>query len=97
MAVTVRVPGPLRRLTNGSSEVSVEGATVSEALNNLDSAYPGFRDRIYDGSGNLRQFINIYVNDADIRFAHGLDTPITERDELSIVPAVAGGNLVAER
>jgi len=91
MAVTIRVPGPLRRLTNGSAEVSVEGGTVSEALTNLDATYPGFRDRIYDDSGNLRQFINIYVNDSDIRFAQGLDTPIGERDELSIVPAVAGG------
>jgi sulfur-carrier protein len=91
MAVTVRVPGPLRRLTNGSAEVNVEGATVSEALTNLDREYPGFRDRIYDDAGNLRQFINIYVNEADIRFAHGLETPITERDEVSIVPAVAGG------
>lgn len=92
MAVTVRVPGPLRRLTNGNAEVSVEGATVAEALINLDGEYPGFRDRIYDDSGNLRQFINIYVNDSDIRFSHGLETPISERDELSIVPAVAGGS-----
>jgi molybdopterin synthase sulfur carrier subunit len=91
MAVTVRVPGPLRRLTNGNAEVNVEGATVSEALTNLDREYPGFRDRIYDDSGNLRQFINIYVNESDIRFANGLETPVTERDELSIVPAVAGG------
>jgi len=91
MAVTVRVPGPLRRLTNGSAEVSVEGGTVSEALTNLNAEYPGFRDRIYDDSGNLRQFINIYVNDSDIRFAQGLETPIGERDEVSIVPAVAGG------
>jgi sulfur-carrier protein len=96
MAVTVRVPGPLRRLTNGNAEVSVEGATVSEALTNLDSEYPGFRDRIYDDSGKLRQFINIYVNDSDIRFSHGLETPISERDELSIVPAVAGGCVTAE-
>ncbi len=92
MAIIVRVPGPLRRLTNGSAEVSVEGRTVSEALGNLDSEYPGFRDRIYDDSGNLRQFINIYVNESDIRFAHGLETPIKESDELSIVPAVAGGH-----
>ena len=96
MAVTVRVPGPLRRLTNGSAEVSVEGATVAEALTNLDTEFPGFRDRIYDDSGNLRQFINIYVNDSDIRFSHGLETPINERDELSIVPAVAGGWTGAE-
>ena len=91
MPVTVRVPGPLRRLTNGSAEVQVEGATVSEALTNLSSEYPGIHERIYDDSGNLRQFINIYVNDSDIRFTHGLDTPVNERDEVSIVPAVAGG------
>lgn len=94
MAVTVRVPGPLRRLTNGSAEVSVDGATVSEALASLDGSYPGFRERLYDDAGNLRQFINIYVNDSDIRFGQGLDTPIGERDELSIVPAVAGGAAV---
>jgi len=91
MAVTVRVPGPLRRLTNGSAEVSVEGGTVKDALQNLDATYPGFRDRLYDDAGQLRPFINIYVNDSDIRFGQGLDTPVGERDELSIVPAVAGG------
>ena len=58
MAVTVRVPGPLRRLTNGSAEVSVEGGTVKDALQNLDATYPGFRDRLYDDAGQLRQFIN---------------------------------------
>jgi len=72
--------------------VSVEGGTVKDALQNLDAAYPGFRDRLYDDEGKLRQFINIYVNDSDIRFGQGLDTPVGERDELSIVPAVAGGD-----
>lgn len=91
MAVTVRVPGPLRRLTNGSAEVEVEGATVSQALQDLESRYPGFHDRLYDPSGSLRQFINIYLNDSDIRFGQGLDTPVGENDDLSIVPAVAGG------
>lgn len=91
MALTVRIPGPLRRLTGGSAEVAVEGSTVQEALTNLDTSYPGFRDRLYDDQGKLRQFINIYVNDSDIRFGQGLDTPVSERDELSIVPAVAGG------
>jgi molybdopterin synthase sulfur carrier subunit len=91
MALTVRIPGPLRRLTNGSAEVTVEGGTVHEALQNLDASYPGFRDRLYDDQGKLRQFINIYVNDSDIRFGQGLDTPVSERDEVSIVPAVAGG------
>lgn len=91
MAVTVRVPGPLRRLTNGSAEVQVEGTTVSAALQDLESKFPGFHDRLYDGSGGLRQFINIYLNDSDIRFGQGLDTPVGENDDLSIVPAVAGG------
>ncbi|MBV8300799.1 MAG: MoaD/ThiS family protein [Candidatus Dormibacteraeota bacterium] len=91
MAVTVRVPGPLRRLTNGSADVQVEGGTVGQVLTQLDAEYPGFRDRLYDDQGNLRQFINIYVNDSDIRFGQGLDTPVAERDELSIIPAVAGG------
>ncbi len=91
MAVRVRVPGPLRRLTGGDAEVSVDGATVSAALGDLEQRYPGFHDRLYDADGQLRQFINIYVNDSDIRFSQGLDTPVGERDELSIVPAVAGG------
>jgi molybdopterin synthase sulfur carrier subunit len=91
MPVTVRVPGPLRRLTGGKAEVEVEGSTVSEALADLDRRYPGFRERLYDGSGQLRQFINIYLNDSDIRFGQGLDTPVGDHDDLSIVPAVAGG------
>ena len=91
MAVTVRVPGPLRRLTGGQPEVEVDGGTVSEALRDLESRYPGFNDRLYGPEGQLRQFINIYLNDADIRFGQGLDTPVGENDDLSIVPAVAGG------
>ena len=91
MPVTVRVPGPLRRLTEGRPEVEVEGDTVSQALQDLEQRYPGFRERLYDGSGQLRQFINIYLNDSDIRFGQGLETPLGEHDDLSIVPAVAGG------
>lgn len=91
VTVLVRVPGPLRRLTAGSSQVEVEGATVAQALTDLETRYPGFRDRLYDESGKLRQFINIYVNDNDIRFGGGLETPVSDRDDISIVPAVAGG------
>lgn len=91
MPVTVRVPGPLRRLTEGSSEVQVQGETVSQALEDLEAKHPGFRERLYDPNGKLRQFINIYLNDSDIRFGQGLDTPVGENDDLSIVPAVAGG------
>jgi sulfur-carrier protein len=92
MAVKVRVPGPLRRLTAGESIVEVDGATVSEALDALEAKYPGFRERIYDQDGKLRQFVNIYKNDEDIRFGSGLDTQIGQDDDLSIVPAVAGGH-----
>jgi molybdopterin synthase sulfur carrier subunit len=91
MAVTVRVPGPLRRLSGGSSEVSVDGGTVAEAFADLETRHPGFRERLYDADGKLRQFINVYVNDSDIRFGEGLDTPVSGNDDISIVPAVAGG------
>ena len=91
MPVNVRVPGSLRRLTAGNSQVEVEGGTVAAALTDLEVRFPGFRDRLYDDGSKLRQFINIYVNDADIRFGGGLDTPVAEGDDISIVPAVAGG------
>ncbi len=89
--MNIRVPGPLRRLTDGSPQVEVDGSTVAEALADLEARYPGFRERLYDDSGNLRQFINIYVNDTDIRFGGGMETPVGERDDISIIPAVAGG------
>jgi len=91
MAVKVRIPGPLRRLTSGESIVEVDGASVGEVLDNLEVKYPGFRERIYDGDGKLRQFVNIYKNDEDIRFGSGLETTVAPGDDLSIVPAVAGG------
>jgi molybdopterin synthase sulfur carrier subunit len=91
MAVKVRVPGPLRRLTAGESVVEVDGGTVAEALAALEAKYPGFRERIYDQDGKLRQFVNIYKNDEDIRFGSGLETELGQEDDLSIVPAVAGG------
>jgi MoaD family protein len=93
MAVKVRVPGPLRKLTAGESIVEVEGGTVAEVLGALETQYPGFKERIYDPEGNLRQFVNIYKNDEDIRFGSGLETAIEPGDDLSIVPAVAGGRL----
>lgn len=91
MAVKVRVPGALRQLTRGAAIVEVDGGTVGQALDALDRQYPGFRERLYDQQGQLRQFINIYRNDEDIRFGSGLQTPLAENDDLSIVPAVAGG------
>lgn len=90
MAILVRIPTPLRRLTDSRSTVEAEGKTVSEVLLDLDSKYPGIRERLYDEE-DLRRFINIYLNDADIRFLNGENTAVKEGDHLSIIPAIAGG------
>lgn len=91
MSVTVRVPTTLRPISGGASEVSVGGATLSEVLANLESAHPGFRDRLFDTDGNLRRFVNVFVADDDVRFLQGLDTPVPDGETVSIIPAVAGG------
>ena len=91
MSVTVRIPAQLRTLTGGEGEVSVSGSTVAEVLKDLDSSHPGFSDRLFDDTGALRRFVNIFLTDEDVRFLQGLDTPVTEGQTLSIVPAVAGG------
>ena len=91
MAVTVRIPTQLRSLAGGASEVPVGGGTVAEILKQLDAEHPGFGERIFDESGALRRFVNLYVNGEDVRFLTGLDTNLKSGDELSIVPAVAGG------
>ena len=91
MAVNVRIPTQLRQLTGGASEVSVEGTTVAEALKALDATHPGFAERLYDESGGLRRFVNVFVAEEDIRFLDGLSTPLKDGQTVSIVPAVAGG------
>jgi molybdopterin synthase sulfur carrier subunit len=91
MAVTVRVPTTLRTLTAGASEVSVDGATVQDVLDGLESAHPGFKSRLLDDDGNLRRFVNVFVADDDVRFLEGLATKVTEGDTVAIIPAVAGG------
>ena len=91
MAVTVRIPTQLRTLSSGASEVSVEGGTVAEALKALDTAHPGFAERLFDESGSLRRFVNVFLADEDIRFLDGVDTSVIEGQTISIVPAVAGG------
>ena len=91
MSVNVRVPAPLRRLTNGQDKVSGDGATVAEVIANLDEQYPGISERLCDETGQLRNFVNLYVNGEDVRFLDGLGTGTTSGDEVSIVPAVAGG------
>ncbi len=90
MAVTVRIPTPLRTLTGGADEVSADGATVAEVIENLETHHPGMKDRLCDEKG-VRRFVNIYANDEDIRFLDNLETLLKEGDTLSIVPAIAGG------
>lgn len=90
MAISVRIPTPLRRLTQGESVVRAGGTTVSEVLLDLDTRYPGLRHRLYEGD-MLRRFINVYLNDEDIRFLEGEGTPVHDGDLISIVPAIAGG------
>ena len=87
----IRIPGPLRRLSEGESVVEVQAADLRSAIEQLDSRYPGFRDRLLDPEGKPRQFVNIYLNDEDVRLGDGLDAKVAEKDEISIVPAVAGG------
>jgi molybdopterin converting factor small subunit len=91
MSVTVRVPTILRPLTGGEAEVSVEGATLADVLNALEAGHTGIRARVLDDDGKLRRFVNVYVNDDDVRFAEGLATPTPDGASVSIIPAVAGG------
>ncbi len=91
MSVLVRIPTPLRRITNGQDKVNVEGATINEIVSSLESEFPGMKERLCDEQGELRNFVNVYVNGEDVRFLQGIETPTKEGDEISIVPAVAGG------
>ena len=88
---SVRIPTPLRKLTNDLEVVSAAGANVGELIANLDLAFPGLRERICDEPGAVRRFVNIFVSDEDIRFLQELATPLKDTDEVSIVPAIAGG------
>lgn len=90
-SVSVRLPTVLRPQANGQSLVQQHGSTVGEVVNGLVEAYPGLRSNLLDESGNVRKFVNVYVNDEDIRFLDKLDTPVKEGDEVAILPAVAGG------
>ncbi len=88
---SVRIPTPLRNLTDGQQKVDVEASTIGELLQALDNAHPGFSERILDENGELRRFVNIYVDGEDIRFSEGFDTVVADSNEVSIVPSVAGG------
>jgi len=92
MSATVRIPTPLRKVTNGEDKASVEGATMSEVVESLENRFPGLKERICEPTGELRSFVNVYINGEDIRFVDGMSSSIASGDEISIVPAVAGGS-----
>ncbi len=91
MAIKVRIPTPLMKLTDNQSEVSAEGETISDIINNLENQFNGIKDRICEENGAPRRFINIYINEEDIRFLEGEKTTVKDGDEISIIPAIAGG------
>lgn len=93
MAVKVRIPTPLRGLTNELDVVQGEGGTLLACIDGLESSFPGIKDRICDETGEIRRFVNVYINGEDVRFLDGLTTALKANDEISIVPAVAGGSL----
>lgn len=88
----VRIPTPLRKLTDGQGEVVVDGADLRGVIDDLERRHPGIGDRLLDESGELRRFVNVFVRDEDVRFQNGLDTAVADGDTVSIVPAVAGGS-----
>ena len=91
MSVRVSIPTPLQRLTQNQAEVVVEGSDIRDMIGNLEAQFPGVRARLCDENGALRRFVNIYLNEEDIRFLQGEATPLKDGDEVSIVPAIAGG------
>ena len=91
MSARVRIPTPLRRFTDGAEEISAGGATVAAIVDDLEHSHPGLKERLCDEAGKVRRFVNIFVNGDDIRFLNNLETTIKDGDEVSIVPAIAGG------
>lgn len=91
MPVNVRIPTPLRKLTDNRDQVAAEGATVGAVINDLEKKHPGLKERLCDEDGKVRRFVNVFLNDEDIRFLENLNTPVKDGDELALVPAIAGG------
>jgi molybdopterin synthase sulfur carrier subunit len=91
MPIQIRIPTPLRKLTNNEEIVEVTATTIGSAIQELQSRYPGIRERLLDETGSVRRFVNVYLNEEDIRFLQNQETPIKDGDEVSIIPAIAGG------
>ncbi|HLG22880.1 MAG TPA: ubiquitin-like small modifier protein 1 [Candidatus Manganitrophaceae bacterium] len=89
--IKVRIPTPLRKLTGGQGEVTAQGENIAALIGALEKEYPGIKERLCDEQGELRRFVNIYINEEDIRFRQGIQTPVKKGDEVSIIPAIAGG------
>ena len=88
---TIRIPSPLRRYTNGQSKVEGSGATIKEVITHLEAQFPGIQARLCEEDGQIKRYVNVFVNDEEIRALQGADTPIADKDEISIIPAMAGG------
>lgn len=91
MSVTVRIPTPLRKYTGDRANVEISATTTGELIDNLEARHPGIKVQLVDDAGQIRRFVNVYVNDEDIRFLEGVDTPLDDGDSVTIVPAIAGG------
>jgi molybdopterin synthase sulfur carrier subunit len=91
MSITVRIPTPLQKLTQNQAEVKANGTNIRELIEDLEKNFPGIKERIYDETGEIRRFINIYVNEEDVRFLQQDATPLKDGDEVSMIPAIAGG------
>ena len=91
MASKVRIPTPLRKLTDNQESIEVESNTIGGAIEELEGKFPGIKERLVDEEGEIRRFVNVYVNEEDIRFLENQDTPLKEGDDISIIPAIAGG------
>lgn len=97
MAVKVRIPSPLQKLTGNQSEVNCEAKNINELLAELEKNHPGIKERLCDGEGKLRRFVNVYVNEEDIRFMQNQDTVLKDGDDISIIPAIAGGAALSKK
>ena len=91
MASKVRIPTPLRKLTDDQESIEIESNTIGGAIDELEGKFPGIKERLVDEDGEIRRFVNVYVNEEDIRFLENQDTPLKEGDDISIIPAIAGG------
>lgn len=93
IGIKVRIPTPLQKLTRDQAEVNAKGSTIREVMDDLEVQFPGLKERLCDESGKVRRFVNLYINEEDIRFLKGDETPLKDGDELSIIPAIAGGSI----